>query len=153
MKCPNCGNTESRVLESREGDSQSAIRRRRECNQCSTRFTTYERIEPRRLLVVKKTGEREAYDRAKLANGFYRACEKRPLGTDLVESTIDKVEREVLSGSHDEVSSRQIGELVMQALAHIDEVAYVRFASVYRSFASAESFEKEIAKMKRTRQS
>ena len=149
MRCPHCGASESRVIESREGGSQAAVRRRRECGQCKTRFTTYERIEPRRLLVVKKNGLRVPYERTKLANGVYRACEKRPLEAEQIESTIDAIEREIMATQGDELSSREIGELVMTALAALDEVAYVRFASVYRSFSTIESFEEAIRAMKR----
>lgn len=150
MRCPHCGASESRVVESREGGNQAAVRRRRECSECKSRFTTYERIEPRRLLVVKKNGLRVAYERTKLANGVYRACEKRPLEASLIESTIDAIERDVMAVQGDEITSRQIGELVMTALAALDEVAYVRFASVYRSFSTIESFEEAILAMKKT---
>lgn len=126
------------------------MRRRRECAACKSRFTTYERIEPRRLLVVKKSGLRVPYERTKLANGVYRACEKRPLEAELIESTIDALEREIMATQGDEITSRDIGELVMKSLAQLDEVAYVRFASVYRSFSTIESFEEAIRNMKRT---
>ena len=152
MRCPHCGASESRVVESREGGNQAAVRRRRECTACKTRFTTYERIEPRRLLVVKKSGLRMPYERTKLANGVYRACEKRPLEAEKIELTIDMIERDILAVQGDEIQSRAIGELVMSALAKLDEVAYVRFASVYRSFSTIESFEEAIRTMKRQSQ-
>ncbi len=150
MRCPHCGASESRVVESREGGNQAAVRRRRECIACKTRFTTYERIEPRRLLVVKKSGVRVPYERTKLANGIYRACEKRPLEAELIESTIDGVEREIMATQGEEIQSQEVGQLVMNCLAQLDEVAYVRFASVYRSFSTIESFEEAIKSMKRT---
>lgn len=150
MRCPHCGASESRVVESREGGNQAAVRRRRECIACKTRFTTYERIEPRRLLVVKKSGVRVPYERTKLANGIYRACEKRPLEAGLIESTIDGVEREIMATQGEEIQSQEVGQLVMNCLAQLDEVAYVRFASVYRSFSTIESFEEAIKSMKRT---
>ncbi len=150
MRCPHCGASESRVVELREGGNQAAVRRRRECIACKTRFTTYERIEPRRLLVVKKSGVRVPYERTKLANGIYRACEKRPLEAELIESTIDGVEREIMATQGEEIQSQEVGQLVMNCLAQLDEVAYVRFASVYRSFSTIESFEEAIKSMKRT---
>lgn len=153
MRCPHCGASESRVVESREGGNQAAVRRRRECSVCKTRFTTYERIEPRRLLVVKKSGVRVPYERTKLANGIYRACEKRPLKSELIESTIDGVEREIMATQGEEIQSQEVGELVMKCLAQLDEVAYVRFASVYRSFSTIESFEEAIKSMKRSQKS
>lgn len=150
MKCSQCGLPDTRVLESREVDDGRAIRRRRECASCGTRFTSYERVERPRLLVIKKTGERELFDREKLARGIYRACEKRPLEAARIEDVVNQIEREIFGRGEAEIPSEVIGLLTMQALSDLDEVAYVRFASVYRSFTSAESFRREVAQLKRT---
>ncbi|MEI7818919.1 MAG: transcriptional regulator NrdR [bacterium] len=150
MKCPHCSHAESRVLESRELDDGSVIRRRRECSLCHVRFTTYERIEQPRVLVVKKSGERVLFDRDKLARGIYRACEKRPIEAHQIEELIGGIERQVYGLGESEVDSQLIGEMTMESLGALDEVAYVRFASVYRSFTSAANFQQEIDQLKQS---
>lgn len=149
MKCPVCNHTDIRVLESRDGSDDASIRRRRECAKCGARFTTYERIEIPHLMVIKKSGERESYDRAKLARGIYRAVEKRPVSAEVVEQMLAKLEQTILSGNKQEITSQELGEMVMKELIVIDDVAYVRFASVYRSFTDLESFEKEFYRLKK----
>lgn len=149
MKCPVCNHTDIRVLESRDGSDDISIRRRRECAKCGARFTTYERIEIPHLMVIKKNGEREGYDRAKLARGIYRAVEKRPVSAETVEQMLAKLEQTILSGNKQEITSQELGEMVMKELILIDDVAYVRFASVYRSFTDLESFEKEFHQLKK----
>ena len=141
MRCTQCQQPDTRVLESREIDDGRAIRRRRLCNHCGNRFTSYERVEVPRLLVVKKSGEREQFDREKLSRGIYRAAEKRPISADKIEEVVSTLEREVYARGESELSSAEIGELTMQALAKLDEVAYVRFASVYHEFKNLDEFE------------
>lgn len=148
MKCPVCNNSEIHVLESRDGSDDASIRRRRECARCGSRFTTYERIEIPHLMVIKKSGERQSYDRAKLASGIYRAVEKRPISAETIEIMLTKIEQNILSRAQNEIKSEQLGEMVMQELILIDDVAYVRFASVYRSFTDLKSFEKEFNQLK-----
>jgi len=149
MKCPVCSAQVSRVLESREVDEGASIRRRRECIKCSHRFTTYERLEVPNLMIVKKSGERELFDREKLSRGIYRAFEKRPVSASKIEEIISEVERKARGYDQAELNSRKIGSLVMEELLSIDDVAYVRFASVYRSFATLDRFEKELKKIKK----
>lgn len=151
MRCPQCKSGRSRVVESRDVDDGAVIRRRRQCEDCGSRFTTYERLEQPKLLVVKKSGERELYSREKLASGVYRACEKRPVGAERIERLIFRVEQELFGLGEAEISSQAVGELVMQRLAKLDDVAYVRFASVYRSFTSIDSFEKALSQIKQGR--
>lgn len=153
MRCPQCKSNNSRVMESRDVEDSGSIRRRRECENCSHRFTTYERLELPRLLVIKKNGERELYNRDKLATGIYRACEKRPVDSERIEKLISEIERELYSFGETEITSGGIGELAMRDLAELDDVAYVRFASVYRRFTSIESFEKALQQIKRQRKS
>jgi transcriptional repressor NrdR len=153
MRCPQCKSNNSRVMESRDVEDSGSIRRRRECDNCSHRFTTYERLELPRLLVIKKNGERELYNRDKLATGIYRACEKRPVDSERIEKLISEIERELYSFGETEITSGGIGELAMRDLAELDDVAYVRFASVYRRFTSIESFEKALQQIKRQRKS
>ncbi len=148
MRCPFCHEYESRVIDSRSSEDGSAIRRRRECNACKRRFTTYERLEERPLLVVKKGGHREPFDRSKVFAGLSRACEKRPVSTEQIENLVAEIEREIRDTYDREVSSLVIGEKVMERLHSLDEVAYVRFASVYRQFADLNSFIKTIEQMK-----
>ena len=144
MKCPYCGNLEDKVVDSRSSQEGSSIRRRRECLGCKRRFTTYEHIELMPLMVVKKDGRRESFDKKKLLNGIMKSCEKRKISIEQVENLIDGVER-TLQREHDkEVLSRDIGELVMDRLGKIDQVAYVRFASVYREFKDVNQFMKEL---------
>lgn len=148
MRCADCDYIDSKVIESRDLDDSSSIRRRRQCLRCGYRFTTYERVEMPNLAVIKKDGSREMFDRSKVATGVYRACEKRPVAIALIEEVISQIEREVRARGEAEVSSKVIGEMVMDRLMALDDVAYVRFASVYRSFTDVASFEAELAKLK-----
>lgn len=147
MKCPFCGYSESRVIDSRPTDENERIRRRRECLQCKKRFTTYEIIEDLPIIVIKKDKSREVFDRSKLLKGMLRACEKRPVTIQVLEQAIDSIETQLQSTLEREVTSVRIGEMTMEKLRDIDEVAYVRFASVYKEFDSAEAFKEELAKL------
>ncbi|NLW11178.1 MAG: transcriptional repressor NrdR [Clostridiaceae bacterium] len=147
MRCPFCGHDEDKVIDSRPADEGAAIRRRRECISCSKRFTTYEKIENLPLLVVKKDGTRQPYDRDKLISGLLKSCEKRPVSTSQIEKLADSVELQIQNSLRREISSREIGEMVMELLKDIDEVAYVRFASVYRQFKDVNSFLQELNDM------
>jgi transcriptional repressor NrdR len=148
MRCPYCSEVESRVVDSRASEDASSIRRRRECTSCKRRFTTYERLEEMPLLVIKKGGTREQFSRAKLLNGISRACEKRPVSIDTIENMVAEIERELRDEYDREVSSQIIGEKVMDKLQNTDDVAYVRFASVYRQFTDLNSFIKTIEQLK-----
>jgi len=143
MECPYCHNQETKVTDSRDTGSLS-IRRRRECLKCGKRFTTYEYIELQPIFVIKKDGRREKFDRNKIKNGIVKALEKRPVGHEKIEETIDMVEEKIRRNGSEEIESKLIGEYVMEVLKKIDHVAYIRFASVYRSFADVSSFEEEI---------
>ena len=147
MKCPFCGATESKVIDSRPASEGAMIRRRRECLTCKKRFTTYESIERLPLVVIKKDGSRQSFDKVKLINGMVRACEKRPVTLAQLEAIAESIEQELQSGSDREVNSSQIGEMVMMRLQKVDEVAYIRFVSVYRSFKDINSFLKELEKL------
>ena len=147
MKCPFCSFEESKVIDSRPTDEGERIRRRRECMSCGKRFTTYEIIESVPIVVVKKDKSREVFDRDKLFNGMMRACEKRPVSVDVIERAIDDIEAEIQNSLDREVTSVKIGELVMDKLKEIDEVAYVRFASVYRQFKDINTFMDELKKV------
>ena len=147
MRCPFCQARDSRVLESRASDDQSTVRRRRECEACQRRFTTYERVELSTLMVIKKDGAREEFDRDKLRRGIVKACEKRPIASDQVEALVDEVERRVRLEFEREAPSAQIGERVMDVLRAVDGVAYVRFASVYREFRDVQTFAQEIMRL------
>lgn len=149
MKCPKCHKDETKVIESREVNAGESIRRRRECLSCSNRYTTYERIERPNLIVVKKDGTRELFDRKKILAGLENACQKTPITALQREELVASVENEVYYADRDEVESSYIGELIMSKLAALDDVAYVRFASVYRQFKSVAGFEKELAKIKK----
>ncbi len=149
MRCPHCGSADSKVLESRELDDAAGIRRRRECASCNGRFTTYERIEMPHLMIVKKSGDRESFDHDKLARGIYKAFEKRPVSVEKIEAIILRIEQALYNQGESELKSSVIGELVMAELVAADEVAYVRFASVYRSFTDIASFEKELDRLKK----
>jgi transcriptional repressor NrdR len=144
MVCPYCGNKNHRVVDSRTSGEGKSVRRRRECPKCKRRFTTYEYIEEGRLMVIKKDGRREPFDRQKLLAGIMTACEKRPISTDKVEKLVDEVERILQRKYEKEVRAKDVGELVISRLHNLDEVAYVRFASVYRQFKDVEQFMKEI---------
>ena len=147
MKCPFCGIDDTQVLESRAVDEGTSIRRRRECGNCTKRFTTYEKVRGSVLWVVKKDGRREPFDRDKVKRGVLRAIEKRPVSLDLVDDIIEKVEQEMLRKQKEEVSSRVIGNTVSRKLKKIDKVAWLRFSSVYLEFDDLEDFEKEIEKL------
>ena len=147
MKCPFCGYEESKVIDSRPTDEGEKIRRRRECISCAKRFTTYEIIESVPIVVVKKDKSRQAFDRVKLFNGMLRACEKRPVSIEQLDKVVSEIEADLQNSLDREVTSVHIGELVMDKLKELDEVAYVRFASVYRSFTDTTSFIKELEKM------
>ena len=153
MKCPFCGFEESKVIDSRPTDEGQRIRRRRECLQCAKRFTTYEIIESLPIIVIKKDKSREAFNRDKLMTGLLRACEKRPVSIDTLDKMIDEIESVLQNSLDREVSSEKIGQLVMEKLKKIDEVAYVRFASVYRRFADVESFFAELEQLMKDRKS
>ena len=148
MKCPYCGYEESKVIDSRPTDEGERIRRRRECLKCAKRFTTYEMIENLPIVVIKKDGSRETFDRQKLLTGMLRACEKRPVSIEMLDKAINDIEVVIQNSLDREVQSDKIGELVMEKLKDIDEVAYVRFASVYRRFQDVQSFINEIKTMK-----
>ena len=147
MKCPYCENEDSKVIDSRHTEDGMAIRRRRECEACGRRFTTYEKVEEMILMVVKKDGSRQAFDRNKLMNGIIRACEKRPVSMDDIEKIVNDIERGLNNMMEKEVGSTFIGELVMERLRELDEVAYVRFASVYRQFTDVNTFVQEVEKL------
>ncbi len=147
MKCPFCGFGESKVIDSRPTDENERIRRRRECINCSKRFTTYEVIEDVPIIVIKKDKSREVFDRNKILKGMLRACGKRPVTVAELENAINEIEASLQSALDREVTSVRIGELIMDKLKEIDEVAYVRFASVYKEFDSAESFREELSKL------
>ena len=147
MKCPFCGYEESTVIDSRPTDEGEKIRRRRECISCAKRFTTYEIIETVPIVVVKKDKSRQAFDRVKLFNGMLRACEKRPVSIDQIEKVVTDIETELQNSLDREVTSVHIGELVMDKLKELDEVAYVRFASVYRQFKDINTFMDELTKL------
>ncbi len=144
MRCPRCNHNNSRVIDSRSTEDSRAIRRRRECESCSFRFTTFERIEATPLLVVKKNGEREEFKREKILRGIVRSAEKRPVSMEQMEKIVDFVETKVRSTGESEVSSTQIGEYVMEQLVNLDEIAYIRFASVYRQFKDMSVFLQEL---------
>ncbi len=144
MKCPFCGYLDSRVLESRPTEDVSAIRRRRECPRCERRFTTYERVEEAPLVIIKKDGRREVFSREKMLSGMLKACEKRSTPLDTLQAAASDIERQLRETGKGEVTSREIGELVMDKLRQIDEVAYVRFASVYREFRDLDGFLNEV---------
>ena len=147
MKCPFCGHAESKVIDSRPADEGNSIRRRRECLGCNKRFTTYETVERMPLVVVKRDGSRQTFDRIKLINGMVRACEKRPVALQEIEKIADAIELELMGKLDHEISTEQIGNLVMDRLKDIDEVAYVRFASVYRQFKDIDTFMAELTKL------
>lgn len=147
MKCPFCGYTESKVVDSRATEDNASIRRRRECLKCSKRYTTYEKIETVPILVIKKNMSREYFDKSKIVNGLIKACQKRPLSRGQIESIADEVEKKINNEMLTEVRSEYIGELIMENLKNIDEVSYVRFASVYRQFKDVNTFMEEIKRL------
>jgi transcriptional repressor NrdR len=144
VKCPFCLHDEDKVIDSRSSNEGKSVRRRRECTKCKKRFTTYEYVEEVPLMVIKKDGRRESFDRNKITSGILKACEKRPVSMEKVEAVVDKVERELQKSFDKEVKAQVVGELVMEYLHRLDEVAYVRFASVYRQFKDINHFMKEL---------
>lgn len=147
MRCPFCGYSESRVIDSRPAEEGATIRRRRECMSCQKRFTTYEIMERLPLVVIKKDGSRQTFDKIKMLNGMLRACEKRPVPMASLQSAADEIEQELQNSLEREVTSTEIGEQVMRRLKNLDEVAYVRFASVYRQFKDINTFMEELTKL------
>lgn len=148
MKCSQCRKVDTKVIESRDVAEGEAIRRRRECGNCQYRFTTYERVERPQLIVIKNNGARELFNRDKLLAGLYRACEKTPVTALQLDGMVADIEHEIYSGGDEEISTAKIGDLVMERLSHLNEVAYVRFASVYRRFKDIAGFEKELLQIK-----
>ena len=147
MKCPFCGHLESKVINSRPSQNDEAIRRRRECLHCEKRFTTYEQIENIPTQVVKKGNAREPFDRGKILAGLHKACEKRPISVETLEKLVDRIEQKLQEGGEREIHSRVVGEQIMLELQNLDEVAYVRFASVYRSFKDVNEFMNEVKEL------
>ena len=147
MKCPYCGSDNTRVIDSRPADDNTAIRRRRNCDECGKRFTTFEKVETIPLMIIKKDNNRESYDRSKIEAGVLRACHKRPVSADQIKKLVDDVETELYSREAKEIPSSVIGELVMDKLKDLEAVAYVRFASVYREFKDVNTFVNELKKM------
>ena len=144
MKCPYCGYGDSKVVDSRSAEDDISIRRRRECSNCNKRYTTYEKVESIPILVIKKNMNREYFDRAKIVSGLIKACQKRPVSRQQIENIADEIEKKINNKMLTEVSSEYIGEMIMEALKNLDEVAYVRFASVYRQFKDINTFMEEI---------
>ncbi|MGP1611989.1 MAG: transcriptional regulator NrdR [Catonella sp.] len=147
MKCPFCGNEDTKVIDSRPSDDNSAIRRRRNCESCNKRFTTYEKVETLPLAVIKKDLTRENYDRSKLESGVFRSCHKRPVPIEDINSCVEDIENAIFNKGVKEISSSEIGEIVMERLKELDQVAYVRFASVYREFKDVNTFKSELEKL------
>lgn len=147
MKCPYCSEENTRVIDSRPAEDNSSIRRRRECDQCGKRFTTYEKVETIPLIVIKKDRNREAYNRKKIQDGILSSCHKRPVPIEEIEATIDAIENEIFKLERKEISSTEIGEIVMNHLKDLDQVAYVRFSSVYREFKDVNTFMNELKKL------
>lgn len=152
MRCPYCENPDTKVIDSRPTEEGHAIRRRRGCEKCGKRFTTYEKVEESIIMIIKKDGRREAFDRNKVMNGIIKACEKRPVSMAEIESVVTEIERGLNNLMEKEVDSTFIGELIMDQLKQLDEVAYVRFASVYRQFTDVNTFIKEIEKLMRNKE-
>jgi len=149
MKCPYCGYDETQVIDTRETENLEVTRRRRECAKCSKRFTTYERVEEVDIIVVKKDGRRERFERQKLLNGILKACEKRPISLEKIEKLVDEIESDLRKRDSVEVESKVIGELAIKKLKNLDKVAYIRFASVYREFKDLDMFEEELEKLQK----
>lgn len=147
MKCPFCGKDNTRVIDSRPADDGNTIRRRRQCDKCLKRFTTYEKVEAIPLVVIKKDNNRESYDRSKIEAGVYRSCHKRPISVEQIDALVDEIESAIFNLEEKEVPSSVIGEIVMDKLREMDAVAYVRFASVYREFKDVNTFMNEIKKI------
>lgn len=149
MKCPYCSHEETQVIDSRDTENLEATRRRRECSKCSKRFTTYERVEEADIVVVKKDGKRERFERQKVINGILKACEKRPISLERIEKLVDDVESDLRKRDSVEVDSKILGKLVMRKLKSLDKVAYIRFASVYLEFEDLNRFEEELDKLQK----
>lgn len=147
MICPFCAHDSSKVLDKREGTDGKTTRRRRECQKCGRRFTTFERAATLDLLIVKKNGQRESFDRDKVRRGVIRACEKRPISAESIEKVVDEIEADLRKSGQNELSSKEVGEIVTKKLKKLDKIAYIRFASVYRQFADISDFEKELANL------
>ena len=147
MTCPFCGDDNTRVIDSRPADDNEAIRRRRQCDECGKRFTTYEKVETIPLIVIKKDKNRETYDRSKIESGVVRSCHKRPVSVDQIEACVDEIENKIFNLGVREIESEKIGEIVMDQIRDLDQVAYVRFASVYRQFKDADTFMSELKKL------
>lgn len=147
MKCPYCNELDTKVIDSRPADDNSSIRRRRQCGSCQKRFTTYEKLETMPLMVIKKDRSREIYERAKIESGILQSCHKRPISTQQIDAMIDEIENQIFNMEEKEIETSAIGELVMQKLKQLDEVAYVRFASVYREFKDVNTFMEELGKL------
>lgn len=147
MKCPYCGSRETEVVETRDSEDLETIRRRRNCIKCEKRFTTYERVENVNLVVIKKDGRREQFDRDKLKNGIIRSCEKTTVSVDEIEKIVTEVERDIRGGDSVEIESKKIGQMVATKLKKLDKVAYIRFSSVFKRFVDIEDFEKEVKKL------
>lgn len=147
MKCPFCSNDNTRVIDSRPAEDNASIRRRRVCDECGKRFTTYEKVETIPLIIIKKDNTRESYDRTKIEKGVFKACHKRPVSAEFITNLVDEIEVELYGREEKEIPSDFIGELVMNKLSKLDQVAYVRFASVYREFKDADTFMEELKKM------
>lgn len=147
MKCPYCNHPDTRVIDSRPAEDGSAIRRRRSCDECGKRFTTYEKVETIPLIIIKKDNNREQYNRSKIERGIIRACYKRPVSAEAIQKTVERIEIKIFNLEAKEVSSTDVDEIVMDELKELDEVAYVRFASVYREFKDVNTFMDEIKKM------
>lgn len=147
MKCPFCGNDNTRVIDSRPANDNNSIRRRRQCDDCKRRFTTYEKVETIPLVVIKKDNNRESYDRSKIESGVFRSCHKRPISVDQITKVVDEIETQIFNLEDKEIPSHIIGEIVMDKLKNLDPVAYVRFASVYREFKDVNTFMDELKKI------
>ena len=147
MKCPFCGDDNTRVIDSRPADDNEAIRRRRQCDECGKRFTTYEKVETIPLIVIKRDKNRETYDRSKIESGVVRSCHKRPVSVDQIEACVDEIENKIFNLGVREIESEKIGEIVMDQIRDLDQVAYVRFASVYRQFKDADTFMSDLKKL------
>ena len=147
MKCPFCGDDNTRVIDSRPADDNEAIRRRRQCDECGKLFTTYEKVETIPLIVIKRDKNRETYDRSKIESGVVRSCHKRPVSVDQIEACVDEIENKIFNLGVREIESEKIGEIVMDQIRDLDQVAYVRFASVYRQFKDADTFMSELKKL------
>ncbi|MCF0129400.1 MAG: transcriptional repressor NrdR [Pseudobutyrivibrio sp.] len=147
MKCPFCGSSDTSVIDSRPADDNTSIRRRRSCPECGKRFTTYEKVETIPLIVIKKDNNREQYDRAKIEKGVLLSCRKRPVAAEQITKIVDDIETEIFSREEKEISSKTIGEIVMDRLESVDPVAYVRFASVYREFKDVNTFMEELKRV------